>query len=73
MHAHTGAVNFLLPASNSSFLSCGTDKLVILWRDGRQAELRRSAISQQMMHGHANGDDDDSIGEYASTQISMFA
>jgi hypothetical protein len=54
--AHTGRVNKLLACkgSKSSFLSCGSDQLVVLWRTGvveweRRNEASRLAITQQSM------------------------
>ena len=45
MLAHSYSVNRLLPLSATSVASCGSDGLVVLWKDGRHQSALRSRVA----------------------------
>eukprot|EP01137_Pigoraptor_chileana_P033804 Opistho-2@25317 len=48
--AHADVVNAVLPVGDGSFASCGSDGVVVLWKDGL-AEARKRAELVRMIHG----------------------
>lgn len=46
---HHDSVNALLQLSDTSFASCGSDNLVLTWKDGYVESARRNEKAQQMM------------------------
>jgi len=50
MYGHTESVNQLLAFTETSFASCGSDNIVILWKDGRIESESRNRYAAFLMH-----------------------
>lgn len=48
---HSGAVHKCLSIGIDGFISCGTDSLVILWKDGVRQEMKRNEIIRDLLYG----------------------
>ena len=47
LYGHSDAVNSMLPLNEYSFVSCGSDKLLMIWKDGLvESQLRNEALQR---------------------------
>ena len=53
MLAHSYSVNRLLALSATGVASCGSDGLVVLWKDGRHQSALRARIAAAHLAAHA--------------------
>lgn len=49
LYGHSDAVNSMLALSETSLVSCGSDKLLMIWKDGLvESQLQNEALQRLM-------------------------